>query len=66
VLEEPHKLQGSMKGWQEWVGQRNEKDTVCISLGVEMMSIYPRVTQIYTHCRGGEGKNPVYWLWSDN
>ena len=66
VLEEPHKLCGSMKARQECVGPGAVKDTVCISLFDEMMSIYPGVSQIYTPCCDSEGENRVYWLWCDN
>ena len=64
--EEPHKLCGSMKARQEGVGPRAVKDTVCISLFDEMMSIYPGVSQIYTTCCNSDGENRVYWLWCVN
>jgi len=66
VLEEPHKLRGSIKARQECVGPRAVKDTVCILLFDEMMSIYPGVSQIYTPCCDSEMKICVYWLWCDN
>jgi len=66
VLEEPHKLRGSMKARQECVGPRAVKNTVCISLFDEMMSIYPGVSQIYTPSCDCEGENCVYWLWCNN
>ena len=66
VLEEPHKLRGSIIARQECMGPRAVKDTVCISLFDEMMSIYPVVSQIYTPCCDSEGENHVYWLWCDN
>jgi hypothetical protein len=66
VHEEPHKMRGSMTPRQECVGPRAVKDTVCISLFDEMMSIYPGVSQIYTLCCDSEGENCVYWLWCDN
>jgi len=47
ACEEPHKLRGSMKAQQECIRQRPGNDSVCI-LYNEMMSIYPRVCQIYT------------------
>jgi len=46
---EPDKLLGYMKVRPECVGPRAGKDKLCI-LYNEMMSIYPRVSQIYTPC----------------
>jgi hypothetical protein len=66
VLEEPHKLRGSIKARQECMGPRAVKDTVCISLFDEMMSIYPGVSQRYTPCCDCERENSVYWLECDN
>jgi len=48
--DEPHKLHGSMKAWQECVRPRAGRDTVCI-LNNAMMSMYSGVSQIYTPCR---------------
>ena len=47
---EPHTLCGSKKALQECMRLRAGKDRVCISYN-EMISIYPRVSQIYTSCR---------------
>jgi len=47
--EEPHKLLGSMKAWQDWMGPRAGKHRLCMSYN-EMMSTYCGVSQIYTHC----------------
>jgi len=66
VLEEPHKFHGSMTVRQECLGPRAVKDTVCIWLFDEMMSIYPGVSQIYTPFCDCEGKKSVYWLSCDN
>ena len=66
MLEELHKLCESMKARQEYVGPRALKETVCILLFDEMMSIHPRVSQIYTPCCNSEEENCVYWLWYDN
>ena len=49
VYEDPHKLRGSKNAWQEWMIARAEEDGMCI-LCNEMMSIYPRVSQIYNAC----------------
>jgi hypothetical protein len=66
VLEKLDKLRRSMKARQECMGPRAVKDTVCISLFDEMMSIYLGVSQIYTPGCNSEGENRVYWLWCDN
>jgi len=66
VHDEPHKLRGLIKARQECVGPRAVKETVCISLFDEMMSINPGVSQLYTPYCDSEGENPVYWLLCDN
>jgi len=47
--DEPHKLCGSTKAYQECMPPSAWKDTVCISY-IEMLSIYSGVFQIYTGC----------------
>ena len=66
MLQEPQKLSGSMKARQQCVGPGAVKDTVCISLFEEMMSIYPGVSEICTPCCFSEGEHRVNWLWCDN
>jgi len=48
-MNEPHKLHRSINAWQECMRPKTGKDTVCISYN-GMMSIYPRVSWIYTAC----------------
>jgi hypothetical protein len=66
VLEDPHKLGGSMKARQECVGPGAVKDTVSISWFDEMMSIYRGVFEIYIPCCDSAEENRGYWLWCDN
>jgi hypothetical protein len=47
--DDPHKLYGSMNASQERVRPRAGKDSVSISYNA-MISMYPRVSQIYTPC----------------
>ena len=47
--DEPHKLGASTNARQECMRPRAWNDRLCISF-IEMMSIYPRVFQIYTSC----------------
>ena len=46
----PHKLDGSVKAWLGCAGPGALEDTVCSSYN-ETISIYHRVSQIYTRCR---------------